>query len=271
MSVVLTDYGCPYPCTFCVIPTLGFALRPVTDVLEELAHLRRLGVREIFFIDQTFGVRRERTLELCRAMTAQRFGFRWSCFSRADVATPEVLAAMAEAGCHTIIFGVESGNEETLLRARKLLTLNQIEQGLVACQRAGIRTAGTFILGLPGETREQVQKTIAWSLRLPLDFASFNVAVPRAATLLRAEALRAGLISRATQIMDQSGLAGAMRTQQLSAQEVLDLRREALRRFYLRPGYLLRRLLGLRSWRDFFTQAVDGWSVLAEALARRKA
>jgi anaerobic magnesium-protoporphyrin IX monomethyl ester cyclase len=268
MAVVLTDYGCPFQCTFCVIPSLGFALRPLADVLEELAVVRGLGVRELFFIDQTFGARPARTLELLRALCEPKYAFRWSCFSRADVTTPEMLALMARSGCHTIIYGVESGNEATLTRYHKQLDLAQMRATFTACRRLRIRTAATFMLGLPGETAAQARATLALALSLPLDFAAFNVAVPRAATRLRAESIAAGLIGRELRSMDQSGLDGAMGTAEMTSQAILALRREAIRRFYLRPGYLGHRLFDLRSWWDFKTQAADGIGVLMEALKK---
>ena len=266
MSVVLTDYGCPYQCTFCVIQSLGFATRPLEGVLEELRHLKQLGIREIFFIDQTFGAKRERTLELCRVLSAPDLKFSWSCFSRADVTTPEMLAAMAKAGCHTIIYGVESGSEQVLEQYHKKTNLAMIRETFGRCRQVGIRVAATFILGLPGETEAQAEQTLQLALELPLDFAAFNVAVPRAATPLRAQAIAQGLISKDLRTMDQSGLEGAMGTADLPAAAVLRLRREANRRFYLRPSFLWRRLTTLRSWWDFKTQAADGLGVLLDAL-----
>jgi len=268
MTAMLTDYGCPFTCSFCVITALGFGLRPLSEVGEELESLARLGVREIFFLDQTFGVKRDRTLQLCRMLEKHRF--QWSCFSRADVLPPDALQAMAAAGCHTIIFGVESGNDQTLARYQKKTTLAVIRERLAECRAAGIRVAATFLLGLPGESEEDVRQTIRLALALPIDYVSFNVAVPRAGTQLRQSAIAEGLISPEVSSMDQSGLAGAMATRELPAYKVMALRREAIRRFYLRPGYLLRRLLTLRSWWDFRTQFEDGWGVVKDALGMGK-
>jgi hypothetical protein len=271
MSVVLTDYGCPYACTFCVMPSLGFAARPLEDVLEELRALKRLGVREIFFIDQTFGVKAERTLELCRAMSAPGLRFSWSCFSRGDVTTPELLRAMAQAGCHTIIYGVESGSAAVLAAYKKNAEPSVLLGALKECRGAGIRTAATFILGLPGETEAEARQTIRLALEWPLDFAAFNVAIPRANTPLRALAIKQGLIPQTTYGMDQSGVVSAMGTSELKAETILNLRREANRCFYLRPGYLWRRLTTLRSWWDFKTQLIDGWGVVWDALRGKRA
>ncbi|MCK5242313.1 radical SAM protein [bacterium] len=268
MTAMLTDYGCPFGCTFCVIPNLGFGLRPIEDIIKEMQLLQKNRVREIFFLDQTFGVRRDRTLQLCEAMESNKFKFQWSCFSRADVLNHEMLDAMARVGCHTIIFGVESGSDATLEQYHKKMNLDLIRETLSNCRKAGIRVAATFMLGLPGETEAQARKTIQLALELPLDYAAFNVAVPRAATQLRKESIAQGLIDEHISTMDQSGIDGAISTQELSAQQILVLRKEALIRFYLRPGYLLRRLFTLRSWTDFVSQIADGWGVVMDALKR---
>src|SRR6185436_14664706 len=107
---VLTDYGCPYPCTFCVIGTLGFKTRPVDEVLAEIDHIRGLGIRELFFMDQTFGVVKKRGLALC-AELEKRGDLSWTAFCRPDTADDELLAAMKRAGCHTLILGVESADD----------------------------------------------------------------------------------------------------------------------------------------------------------------
>ncbi|MEW6516286.1 MAG: B12-binding domain-containing radical SAM protein [candidate division FCPU426 bacterium] len=266
LTAMLTDYGCPFRCDFCVIPGLGFGVRPLPDLEEELKGLHQQGVREIFFLDQTFGVRRDRTLALCEMLGRRPFRFHWSCFSRADVLDAELLAAMARAGCHTIIFGVESGSEQTLQQYHKNIPLGRIRETLAACRASGIRAAATFMLGLPGETEAQARETIRLALELPLDYVAFNVAIPRANTGLRAQAISQGLIQPSVRTMDQSGLQGAMATRELPAERILALRREAVRRFYLRPGYLARRLFTLRSWWDFRSQLADGVGVVADAL-----
>lgn len=269
MTAMLTDYGCPFSCSFCVIKSLGFGVRPLEDLGAELDALHKQKVREIFFLDQTFGVRRDRTLSFCEKLEGFAPRFQWSCFSRADVLNADMLSAMARAGCHTIIFGVESGSDETLAQYSKKMSLDRIRETLTACRQAGIRVAATFMLGLPGETEAQARATIQLSLSLPLDYVAFNVAIPRAGTELRAQSIAAGLIDADVKTMDQSGIQGAMSTHELSADRVLQLRREAIRRFYLRPGYLLRRLFTLRSFWDFRAQVADGVGVIMDGLRRK--
>ena len=105
-ATVLTDYGCPYKCSFCVIASLGYKFRSVENVMSELRYLKNLRCREIYFNDQTFGVNRARAKELCKRMVEKKIDFGWVCWSRVDVINEELLKLMKGAGCHTILFGV---------------------------------------------------------------------------------------------------------------------------------------------------------------------
>jgi radical SAM superfamily enzyme YgiQ (UPF0313 family) len=258
---MLTDFGCPYPCSFCIQSTLGVKFRSADSVMEELRHVRSLGVKEIFFQDQTWGVNRERNLEICRRMKEEQLGFGWVTFCRVDIIDEEVLTAWRDAGCHTLMFGVEFADPEMLKRYRKGYRPDQIEKGLKIAQSLGIRTVGTFLLGLPEETRETLEATADLACHLPLDFASFNVAVPRYGTPLRGQAKEQGLIDD-LRTMDQAGASVAMRTNTLSQAEVLDLKQKAVRRFYLRPSFLWRRLTHLGSWWELKAQLREGAALL---------
>lgn len=261
-TTVLTDYGCPYRCSFCVMASLGYRYRGVENVVAELRALHRLGKKELFIIDQSFGVKRERALELCWRMSSEGFGFGWVCFSRVDLIDKDLLHAMKRAGCHTIIFGVESASSAILQQYHKGYSTQDIIETFALCRREGIRTVATFILGLPEETRETATETIAFLKHIQCDYISVNVAVPRAATELRATAIREGLISEHLTTMDQSGETITMASRHLSMEELRALRRKALSSFYLRPSYLLRRILSLKSWYEFKEQTIEGLHLL---------
>jgi radical SAM superfamily enzyme YgiQ (UPF0313 family) len=135
---------------------------------------------------------------------------------------------------------------------------------------AGIRAVGTFILGLPEDTRESIEATIRLACDLPLDFASFSVAVPRFGTALREQAQSEGLIGD-LRVMDQSGMTIAMGTRGLSRDEVMRLKRKAIRSFYLRPSYLARRLLSVRSLWELGAQVREGLALLTRNVGSRRA
>lgn len=257
-ATVLTSYGCPFKCTFCIIGTVGYKHRSIGNVLAELKDVKRLGIKEIFFYDQTFGVNRKRCLSLCGAMEAEGFGFGWVCFSRVDVLDEETISAMKNAGCHTIIFGVESASEYILKKYQKGYTKEQIKHTFKICKQYKIRTVATFIIGLPEETRETAHETIEFLKEIDCDFASFNVAVPRNTTSLRKEALEAGLITSSFDSMDQTGSVIAMPTNHLSKEEVLSLKKKAVKSFYLRPRYLIKRLTSIRTLYELKEQVSEG-------------
>ncbi|HKE00458.1 MAG TPA: B12-binding domain-containing radical SAM protein [Planctomycetota bacterium] len=261
-ATVLTDYGCPYPCTFCVIGTLGFAQRPVEDVLEELRFLRSLGVRELFVMDQTFGVVRARGLELCAAMERLKLDFTWTTYARPDLADAELLGAMKRAGCHTVMMGVETPDDAVLASYRKGYLSDEVRTGFARARAAGLRTVGTFIIGLPEETEESIQRTVDYAIELGMDFASFNVAVPRFGTPFRRDAIAQGVADPAARMMDQGGATASMPTLTLSRERMEALKRRAIRRFYLRPSYLLRRLASVRTAHELRSQVAEGIALL---------
>lgn len=261
-ATVLTDFGCPYHCTFCVMATLGYRYRPVVNVMEELRYLKHLGIRELFFFDQSFGIKRERAMELCNNMASEGLTFGWVCYSRVDLIDQDLLTAMKKAGCHTIIFGVESASELILKQYRKGYTKQDILAAFRLCRASGIRTVATFILGLPEETRQTALETIDFLRNIDCDFASFNIAVPRAGTELRHNAIQEGLIKDTMTVMDQSGTTVAMASHHLSAGEIGELKHLALRTFYLRPSYLFRRLTAIRSWYELKEQVREGFHML---------
>jgi len=260
-ATVLTDYGCPYPCTFCVIGTLGFQTRPVADVLDEIDSLRARGLHELFFLDQTFGMKRARARELCQAFEA-RGDLSWTAFTRPDTLDSELAHAMRRGGCHTVILGAESAAEEVLEATRKGYDRTAVRRGFRTARRAKLRTVGTFILGLPEETEASLERTLQFALELELDFLSLNVAVPRAGTPFRQRALELGLCDAEDLVMDQGGADGFLPSKTLSAADVIRLKRRFNRRFYLRPSYLWKRLCAVRSPWELFSQAREGAALL---------
>lgn len=258
-ATVLTDYGCPYRCSFCVMETLGFKQRPMDNVIAELCHLKNLGYKEIYFNDQTFGAKKLRAEELCNKMIEDGLKFGWVCWSRVDVINEELLKAMKAAGCHTILFGVETANEKSLKNMDKGYTLKEAAETFGLCKKYGIRTLATYILGLPGEDREDIMRTIEFAVRLDSDFVSFNTLIPRAGTQVRQYAVKSGWITAGDIRMDQSGTYAVMGNEALTGDDILELKTYAVKRFYGRPLYIAKRLLGVRSLYEFKRLIMDGF------------
>ena len=253
---VLTDFGCPYKCTFCPLSTVGFKLRDLDEVERELRYLKTRGVRDIYFRDQTFGVNKRRTAELCDLLATLDIG--WTCFTRVDVIDDELAANLKRGGCHTVMFGIESVDAELMKSYKKNTNADQATQGISICRRHGLDVVGFFIVGLPGDSHESVDATIRFACESGIDFASFNMAMPRLGTSLRQDAIEQGIADAADLSPDSSRGTPSWRNQALSNDEIRQLQKTAFRRFYLRPGYLLKRLFGLKTAHQFHNFAREG-------------
>jgi hypothetical protein len=256
---VVTDFGCPFKCDFCLIGQMPYKLRPVSEVLDELLYLKQLGIKYFSFGDQTFGVDQERTEKLLSEMIAKQINLPWGCFARADLLTEEGLLAMKRAGCELLMMGVESGDQNMLDRYHKNTTLENIRRAFALCKKHGLRTVATFIVGLPGETETSFQKTIDFALELDPDFASFNVPVAKPLTPLTAEARSRGWIKGGEQ--DQSYSSNILEGE-TAGPRIEEWRRQAMHKFYLRPGYIFKRLKGISNFTELKINLAEAAALL---------
>ncbi len=264
-ATVLTEFGCPFKCGFCVMGSLGYRTRPEAEVAAEWKWLEERGVTELFVSDQCFGASRERTLELCALLKREAPGMGFTTFTRADLLDDDLLAAMTGAGCHTVIMGVETADAAALQSYHKGLAPERVREGFALCRRNKVRTVATFIVGLPEDTAQSIAADMRLARELDPDFVSYNVAVPRGGTSLKKIAEAEGLAEAGVD-PDQGGDVVAMRTRTLSRDEVARLKRRAVRDFYLRPRYLVRRALAVRSLTEFLAEAGEGLELIRKNL-----
>jgi len=263
----ITTYGCPFKCSFCVGAKLPVLIRRLDNLYEELSYLQMLDIKELWIKDLTFGVPREHALAVCK-MLKEHFNFKWICLSRVDVLDEKLLSEMKEAGCHTIQIGVETASEELLKKYNKNTKLDQIKKVFALCKKYKIRTLAHFILGLPGDTKEFVEKTINFAIELDPDIASFNIAAPRMGTDLREKAIEEGWIFSEDMEIDNSISFPSIETNLLPASELWKLRNKAIRKFYLRPYYIIKRITNLKSLYELKTLFLDGWYHLKTTLKK---
>ncbi|MBI2996312.1 MAG: radical SAM protein [Candidatus Melainabacteria bacterium] len=240
---IMTDFGCAFNCSFCPIrnDNLGFKVRPVNDVIKELKYLKSLEIKELYFRDQTFGANKKRAIELCKKIVEEDLKFSWHCFSRVDVVNEELLDAMKQAGCHTIIFGIESVNEKTLQDVQKRIDIEKIKNTFNLCKRKKIRRAATFIIGLPDETEEDVMRTVQFAIDIDCTFASFNIAGIRPGTEWSHHSEKIHFLPQ---------------------EELERIRNNAIKKFYLRPSYIINRISEITSLHDVNVLIEEGAGVL---------
>ena len=192
---IITARGCPYDCCFCCRqPGMRkVRYRSVEGIMEELVrNVEVFGAEAILFVDETFTVSKRFTTEICEGILALGLHrkMRWSCSTRVDTADQGLFHLMREAGCYDVFFGFESGDDRLLEIAGKRITTTQMRDAVAKAKHADLAVHGSFILGLPGETEETIEK--AWKLAKELDIRgiSFPIAVPFPGTRLRAMAER---------------------------------------------------------------------------------
>ena len=187
---VLTSRGCPARCTFCANYVTGrrFRYRSAEQVCAELSQYhRRFGVTFFPFWDDALTADRPRLLALCGALERLDFPLRWSAITRANMVTPEVLAAMKRAGCVAVNFGVESGDDSVLRQIKKGVATRHVVQALEWAKELDLQTACNFMLGFPEDTPESLANTVRFMERIaPLTdvFSTLGVVVPFPATPL---------------------------------------------------------------------------------------
>ena len=176
-----TSRGCPAQCTFCLWPQTHsghrWRLRSSDDIVNECrwALQNFPGLKEIFFDDDTFNYQKARTIELCNKL--KHLKFTWSCTSRVTT-DYDTLKAMKDAGCRLLIVGYESGDQQVLKNIKKGATIDMARRFTANCKKLGLTIHGDFIVGLPGETRETIQKSISFAKELDVETIQVSIAHP---------------------------------------------------------------------------------------------
>ncbi len=245
-GVVMTSRGCPFDCVFCS-SSLQFGKRwrghGVRRVIEELSTLRNeYGIREVEFLDDTFTLNRKRAIEISREIIREGLDISWSASSRVDTFSEEVGREMKKAGCHTVYFGIESGSERTLEFIGKGITLEKAKTAVKIAKKVGLKALGSFVIGFPEETREDVEKTIKFSKRVGVDFAQFTIATPYPGTRLWFYGISRGII-KTFNWRRYTTLDPVMRLKHFTADGIVSMLRKAYVSFYMRPKVILQDLV----------------------------
>jgi hopanoid biosynthesis associated radical SAM protein HpnJ len=239
-----TTRGCPAQCTFCLWPqTLSghpWRKRSTDDVAREMANAKTLwpNVKEFFFDDDTFNIQKARTIELCAKL--KPLGLTWSCTSRVTT-DYETLKAMKEAGCRLLIVGYESGDQQILKNIKKGATIERARDFTRDCHKLGLVVHGDFIMGLPGETHETINNTIAFAKELDVETIQVSVAHAYPGTELYDYAVSNGFMVGDNKMVDEGGHQLAhIQYPGLSADEILSAVHRFYDEYYFRPKAVFR-------------------------------
>ena len=262
-TTLTSTRGCPFECTFCTEPMMfgrRTRFRTPAQVVDEIeATARRFGTTHFIFVDDTLTVEKKRMREICRQIVARGLDVTMEGWTHANTVDAELLATMHAAGFVRLSFGVESGDPAILRSLKKGTDHVRLRAAYRAAKDAGIETRGSVILGLPGDTRATVERTIRFVCELDeLDHCYFNLALPYPGTEIRELALRGErgtrLLSREYSVLRRQGQSVVMEVNDLDARTLLRLQRRAYRAFWLRPRRVLYNLTRA-GWRAGLTNA----------------
>jgi len=263
---MLMTRGCPGKCTFCNSAETALRTRSAEHVVAEIQHLERTyGIREIQFYDDTFTIFRQNVMNFCRLMIERKVNVTWTAFVRTDCFNEELARAMKRAGCHQVMFGIESGDDEILKVIRKPIDRKRTAEAVRLAKRVGLEVRATFMFGSPSETAESMQRSIDYAIKLDPDLAIFNVTTPYPGTQMFAWAKENGYLN--TEDWGSYELSGAIMTlPTVSPHQIDRAYRRAFKAFYNRPIVFWRRLLRMRSINHF----VDNVHAFFFIVLRRK-
>lgn len=271
-----TGRGCPARCSFCLWPqTIGghqYRVRSPGNVAAEMAHARKLfpNVQEFFFDDDTFTANIPRAREIARKL--KPLGLTWSCNSRANV-DYDTIKLMKECGLRLFLVGYESGNQTILNRIRKGISLDQARKFTRACKELGVLIHGTFILGLPVETRETIEETIRYAMELDVFSIQVSLAAPYPGTELYNMARENGWFvgNGHSDAINPDGLQQAtLEYPDLGRDEIFQAVEKFYHRYYFRPRPILRMLKTMMEDRDVCVRRLrEGFEFFSTMAQRR--
>lgn len=250
---MMTTRGCPGRCTFCNSASVPLRRRSAENIFGEMKMLSgKYGIKEISFYDDTFTVFHDNITKLCDMLIAGGVDLTWSCFARVDTVTLPLLKKMKAAGCHQVMFGIESASPEILKNIRKNVQLEKNREAVQMAKDAGITVRCTFMFGNPGETERTIDETIKYSLELDPDIALYNITTPYPGTEMFGWAKEAGyLLSENWDDYDLSE--PVMRLPTISPEKLQLKYKEAFRAFYFRPRKIFKKIADMVTLKDVHT------------------
>ena len=273
VTSMITARGCPFSCSFCERHIRGghYDARSPENVVDEIELIiRDFGLKEIVIYDDTFTATPKRAEDICDLIIKRGIDVVWDCRTRVDCVNPELLKKMKAAGCQRISYGIEAFHPEILKVLNKNITHEQAENAFKWTRDAGINILAYFILGSPGETRQMVEDTIAFSKKLKPDFAYYSIAVPYPATDLYDLAIREGYLQYDywREFVLKEGRTDdpipLFESKEFDREWLNKRLRRAFFEYYFRPSYIWGRLKRLQSWQDLVWHAKMARRMTAE-------
>ena len=268
IAPMVTSRGCPCACTFCGSALSGWRPRSPESVVKEIEHLMTtFGVKQVDILDDNFTLVAERAEKICDLIIEKKLGI-YITFPnglRADRLTQGLVKKLAQAGVYRTGLGIESGDQKILDGIKKSLTLDQVRQAVRWLREEGITVFGYFQFGLPGESKETMERTIAFAREVNPHWANFGITTPLPGTELYAQLKAEGKLD----VKEDEGITsgfysvkeGHVLSNGLKREDILEYQRKAWLQFYFRPKKVLDVLGTIRSYRELQWTVGLAWPI----------
>jgi anaerobic magnesium-protoporphyrin IX monomethyl ester cyclase len=239
-DIMSISRGCVFNCGFCETRKLwgnmcrGFSPQRIVGEIKDLQS--RYGTNGIYFINDNFTLRKKETTELCNLMLKDKLNLEWVCDTRVDLVNDELLALMGKAGCKTIWFGVESASERVLQRIGRNTKPEQVETAFKLCKKNHIKTACSFMVGLPGETLADMEASLQFAKKIDPDWCQFNTFIAYPDSRLYNELLESGKYNK----LDEFLL--SVKSDEYSYEDLQAIQRRFFKEFHMTPRQILKRV-----------------------------
>ncbi len=268
VTTIFTSRGCPFKCTFCDRPSLGkiFRYRSALNVVDELEECVSMGIQDFLFYDDTFTVNKKRVIEICNEIIRRKLNITWDIRARVDTVDEQALMHLKKAGCQGIHYGVEAGTERILKILNKGISLKQAEDIFTLTRKYKMQILAYFMIGNPKETLEDIRSTFRIMKRLKPDYVHLTIFTPFPGTEIYSHGLINGDIRTDYWKSFAENPTGSFEPPHwdkiFSKDQLKTLLVMGYRSFYLRPTYILRRVLGLKSFHDLMKKTRAGLKLL---------
>lgn len=252
-AIIKVSRGCPHHCFFCLAtPVSGskVRLRSFENILAEIKEcVEKYRITNFLFWSDIFNFDRQWTTELCEAIIENGLKITWSSNTRADTADDKTAQLMYKSGCRLVSIGAESGSQYILDKIGKKITINDIRNTVKIFKKAKIKTYNYFVIGLPWDDEDTIGQTIDFAIELDSDFVSFYTATPLPGSRFFRYAKEHNLLKKENS-WENAYYEPVVKTHCLSKEKIMELHKQAVKRFYLRPSYVLRTLINIRSFAE---------------------
>lgn len=264
ITIMITALGCPFQCTYCCTDT-NLRARSAEHIVAEVEEcVNKYGIKEIEFYDETFTVNRKKMNRFLDLVEEKGLKFYWSVRTRVDCVDKELLNRMARNGCIRVNFGIESGDEDVLRAINRNMSIDTIRKSVKWSKEAGIMTFGFFMIGLPQDTKESIEKTLNLMLELDLDFMQLNKFTMLPNTKIYEDyKIETGHDFWREYTLGKVTLDDFKRTYlKITDVELDEYLEKGYRQFYYRPKYIWQKLIAVSSFREFKRLASGALSLL---------